>query len=103
MAVGTYNFNENTRHGAHLREALTHLENGLRVLNQVADNLPLMVDNELSGDARYQEIVARYGFTDGATALAAYQAITGVLGKLNSDASVTGVASAMKELFDRLR
>lgn len=93
MAVGHYEFNPQTPHGAGLRAALTALESGRDGLSQHVSTLIQMKD----GGNLTDYAVAKYGF--GTTGNA-----TSALAELESaKAQLDGIAAALNQLFAKFR
>jgi hypothetical protein len=100
MAVAHIQFNESTLHGQRLRTALRDLEKGLDGLNDVFETMKLMrelVEGQPTTIGQY--LADKYGFPDTDVAAAGFAELDSCLAKLNTNASVTDVNAAMKQLF----
>ena len=103
MAVTHVTFNDQLPHGRLLRRALAQLEEGLRDLTHALDAMPHMIDNDAQGDARFDYLMAKFGFRNLSDAKAAWQQMTELRGKLTTDDSVAGVATALTQAFAKFR
>lgn len=98
MAVQHISINTGTIHGRALREALDHLELGLTKLKDEVAAMPFMVDTDPNPDD-YTYLETQFGLAAGDGAVAKAE-LESMLGKLTTDNSVTGVASAIQQVFN---
>ena len=91
------------KHGLKLRSALTKLEDGRKELFEMRDVMVRMRDGDGSDPAHYAEVTARFPFVSDADAKAAYDEIASACFKLETNASVSDVANALEQLFDKMR
>lgn len=103
MALTHINFNPSTSHGSMLRHALTRLEESFVDLNELHATMSLMIDGDGTDAAHFTYMATRFGFDDGAGAKSAYDELSSVLFKLNTDSSVSDVNAAIKQVFNKLR
>ena len=103
MAFTKINFNASLPHGALLRSALNNFESGRNGLNAVIACTQLMIDGDGSQAAHFTEVMSRYGFTDTATAKAAWEELNSLAAKLNTDAQVTSVLAAINQALAKFR
>src|SRR5262245_54744953 len=99
MAIGHISYDKNSVEGQLLANTLAHLEQGLDGLKHVRDTMIQMRD----GSTSTTYIVGKFGFPDTAAADAAFAEIDSAVGKLTTDAQVTNVATALKQLQDKFR
>jgi hypothetical protein len=103
MAVQHIEFNDSTKYGAKLRQALTSLEIGLEQLIDVRDVMGAMIDGDGSQAAHFAYATTKFSFPSDAATKAAYDELNSVLGKLTTDGSVTFVNAALLQVFKKLR
>lgn len=103
MAVAHINFNKGTEHGHMLFSALDRLEQSFTDLNEVHRTMALMIDGDGSSATHFTYMQEKFGFTDNAGAKAAYDELSSVLAKLNTDASVSSVNAALLQTFNKFR
>ncbi len=103
MAVAHINFNHNTQHGQLLHSAITRLEDSFDDLNEIKGAMALMIDGDGSQAAHFAYMTVKFGFDTDALAKAAYDELASLLGKLNTNASVTDVNAALLQAFNKFR
>ena|SRR5690349_14273228 len=106
MAVTHIGFNANARTAARdrLRTLLANLENGLQQLINETGAMGTMVGpGDGSADVDYATVASQYGIESNASARAAFNELLSVLGKLNTDASVSNVHAALLQAFNKFR
>lgn len=91
MAVAHIQYDPNLRHGQQLRGAMLSLGSALDLVNELFAVMNQMRD----GGSVTVYLQNKFGFPDVATAQAAYDEINSLQLKLNSDASVTNVHTAI--------
>ena len=103
MAVTHLFFNQTSQYGNQLRSALSQLEQGRDQLNDVLTAMATMINGDGSSSTHFPYMTAKFGFTDDTTARAAWLEITALLAKLNTDASVTNLNTALNQAFNEFR
>lgn len=103
MAVGHITFDSRTAHGGQLKDAVTDFNSGLDALNELFATMTQMKDGDGSQASHFDYAVAKFGFPDNIAAKAAYDELNSVLAKLNTDASVSSVSSAINQLIAKFR
>lgn len=104
MAVAHLNFISSTTHGRLLRESLDSFERGLDGLNDVVGAMQLMIDGDGSSASHFLTLAARFGFENtGADAKAAWEELNSLLFKLNTDAQVSEVSAAIRQVLNKFR
>lgn len=103
MAFQHIFFSAVTEYGGRLRSALTQAEDGIARLIHARDTITFMIDGDGSNASQFAEVASRYQFPDNASAKAAWDELNSCLGKLTTDASVSSVASALAQAFNKLR
>lgn len=103
MAMTHIQFDDQKQHGRYLRRSLQMLEEGREQLIKTKDVMQTMINGDGSSSTHFPEVTSRFGFTDDATAKAAWDEINSALSKLTTDASVTSVQAALLQLFSKLR
>lgn len=103
MAVAHIAFNDQTQHGRLLRQFLNGLETSLDTGNDVLDVMAKMLDGNGSDASHFAYFVSKFGFATTADAKAAFDELNSIMFKLNTDASVTSVNAAMKQVIAKLR
>jgi hypothetical protein len=98
MAVSHVLYDPNSPYGSRLRNALRTLENGVSELNDVLGIMTLMLD----GGVATAYLAARFGTADAAVAQSLYNEISALMAKLNTDASVTNVKTAIAQAIQKL-
>lgn len=93
MAVGHYEYNPQSPHGALIDGALTNLESGRDGLNQVIATLIQMKD----GANLTSYAVGKFGFPDVATATSALAELESLKGALD------GIAATLNQAFAKFR
>lgn len=104
MAVGHIQFNRSSRRGLLILEALTHLDLGLRGLQDQLATLDLMIESSNGGSSNvdnYTFMKDELGSPDNAEAKKAFDEINALLGKLTTDAEVTFVNAALLQAFHK--
>lgn len=103
MAISFLGFNDQLPHGRILRRCLQKLEEGVEEGNDVLAVMPHMIDGDGSDVSHFAEVVTRFGFASTTTAKAGYEELASMLGKLNTNASVSSVNAAMLQAFNKFR
>lgn len=103
MAVSHLYFNETTAHGRQFRAHLIQTEQGYEGLNDDLAVMARMIDGDGSSADHFTYMTAKYGFPDNATAKAAWDELNSLMGKLNTDGSVTFVNAALLQVFSKFR
>jgi len=103
MAVNHISYSASTQHGALLHAALAQLEAKFDDLNDIHATMALMIDGDGSQAAHFPYMTSKFGFTSDAVAKAAYDELSSLLFKLNTNTSVTDVNAAMLQAFNKLR
>lgn len=93
MAVGHYEYNRQSPHGAALHDALTSLEEGRDNLLRTVATLIQMKD----GDALTSYAVGKFGFSDVTSATAALAELESMKGALD------GIKAALDQAFNKFR
>lgn len=92
-------FDETKKHGRELRAALQWLEEGYEALSDLKTVMTHMIDGDGSSATHFAVVTSRFGFTDNNVSKAAWDEINSLLGKLNTDGSVTFVNAALLQVF----
>lgn len=103
MAVSHLNFNDQLNHGRQLRRALQQLEESTEGLADVLAVFVRMIDGDGSDAAHFTYATAKFGFTDNATAKAAYEELSSLNSKFSGNGSVSDVNAAMVQAFAKFR
>lgn len=98
-----YQFNPGTQSGARLRSSLSQLEQGRDTLVKELATMTADLTGDGSNVAHFTNVTARYGFGSNDIAQAAWNELNSCVAKLTTDASVTFIDAALKQLFTRLR
>lgn len=99
MAVGHITYQQNTQHGAMLRQSLQQLENGLESL---VDLLAVMDQMKDSGEVT-EYLREKFGFVSVEAAEAAYNELASLHFKLTTNGSVDNVNAALLQAFNKFR
>lgn len=94
MAYQHISINRASSLGGRLYNAIDQLQSSLAALNELKDAMPFMVDG-----ADYSHLESEFGFQTGKGQLAKAE-IDSLMAKLNTDAQVTAVNAAMKQVFN---
>ena len=103
MADNHYVFDRTQPAGFRLGRAFEALETARQGLIAERDTMIQMLDGDGSSAAHFTAHVAAYGFTDTANAKAAYEELGALVGKLDTDASVSSVKAAIGQALARFR
>ena len=104
MPLDNIQFDSTTStHGRYLRQGLQGLNNGFDDLNEVLANMNHMLNGDGTAEAHFTEMTARYGFGTNAIAKAGWDELNSVMAKLNTDASVTSVNAAIKQILAKMK
>lgn len=103
MSVAHLGFNHGTPHGSLLHAAMHQLEDGLNGLNEIIATIQQMIDGDGSQAAHFTYVADKFGFTDTATAKAAWEEANSLKFKLNTNSSVSDVNAAMLQAFNKFR
>lgn len=103
MAVSHIAYSAGTQHGALLHSALGGLEAKFDDLNDIHASMALMIDGDGSQAAHFAYMTTKFGFSSDAVAKAAYEELSSLLFKLNTNASVTDVNAALLQAFNKFR
>lgn len=98
-----YKFDSGKADGARLRNALTSLESGRDALFREIDTMESCLTGDINIPASYANITVNYGFGSDEYSQAAYFELLSMRSKLNTDAQVSSVLSALNQAFTRLR
>lgn len=101
MAIGHIQINPNLPHAARLIGALRAIKQGLDDANDAHKTLEQMRDSG-PGNPFTQYAVDKYGFADTDGAMAAFNEVSALLAKLNTNASVTDVNGAILQAVRKL-
>jgi hypothetical protein len=102
MAVNHILFSTSTQFGAALSSAVKRFETSFGNLNELHATLALMIDGDGSDAAHFAYMATALGSTN-AAAKAAYDELSSFLFKLNTNASVTDVNAALRQVANKLR
>lgn len=103
MAVSHISYSASTQHGALLHSALGGLEAKFDDLNDIHATMALMIDGDGSDASHFAYMATKFGFADNATAKAAYEELSSLLFKLNTNSSVSDVNAALLQAFNKFR
>ena len=103
MADNHYVFDITLAAGWRLQRAFTDLENAINRLKAEKDTMIQMLDGDGSNVTHYNAHVTAYGFSDTTNAKAAQAELESVVGKLDTDASVSSVKAAINQALARFR
>lgn len=103
MAVAHIDFNHDTRDASRLTRYMLGLEENYNGLNRELATLALMIDGDPSNAANYTYMKDRYSFVDNAEAKGAYDELSSLMFKLNTNGSVTDVNAALLQAFNKFR
>jgi hypothetical protein len=96
-------FNPATSGGSRIRQLLSNIENGQSLILQELATFNTLIDGDGSSAAMFTAAASYYGFSDNANAKASWDELNSLSGKLNTDASVTSVMSAIKQAANKHR
>ena len=102
MADNHYVFDRTLPAGWRLGVAFDALDNTKKLIAE-RDTMTQMLDGDGSNVTHFNAHVAAYGFTDTANAKAAYEELGALVGKLDTDASVSSVKAAIAQFLARFR
>jgi hypothetical protein len=102
MAAQNLSFNRMSPAGARLAGLIASLDRTRDIADEI-QVMTLMIDGDGSDDAHYAEITTRYGFASNAKSHSAFDELNSVLGKLNTDGSVSNVKSAIAQAVNKFR
>jgi hypothetical protein len=103
MALTHIGFDKTTPHGNLLYNHLNKMEQAFDGLNDIRGTMELMIDGDGSDASHFTYMTAKFGFESNAVAKSAFEELSSVLGKLNTDAEVTFVNAAMLQVFAKFR
>ena len=103
MAVQHIAFNDQLPHGRMLRRSLQQMEEGMEGLRSSLATLATMIDGDGTVADHFAYTLGKFGFSDVATAKAAYDELLALRAKLSTNAQVTQVGSALTNAFNRFR
>jgi hypothetical protein len=103
MADNHYVFDRTTPAGFRLGRSFDDLENAKQRLIAERDTMTQMLDGDGSAITHFNAHVAAYGFSDTTNAKAAYEELNALLAKLDTDASVSSVKTAIAQALARFR
>lgn len=103
MADNHYVFDRTLPAGFRLGRDFDALESAIQGLIAEHDTMVQMLSGADTDPASFSAHVAAYGFTSTADAKAAFDELGALIGKLNTDASVSGVKSAIAQALARFR
>lgn len=102
MADNHYVFNRTLPAGFRLGVAFDALDSAKRLIAE-RETMTQMLDGDGSNVAHFNAHVAAYGFTDTTNAKAAYEELGALIGKIDTDASVSNVKAAIAQALARFR
>lgn len=105
MAIQHLGYNQTTQYGGYLRTVISSIENAVENLADLRNTLVLMIDGDVNDAASYSYMATKFGFTDAATAKAAFFEIDSLFGKFPDDpaVSVTAVKAAIVQASNKFR
>jgi len=104
MAITHIQFNPATTGGSRIRQLLGSLENGQSLIVQELATFVTLCDNsDPSSAANFTAAASYYGFASNADAKASYDELNSLNLKINSDASVSNVMTAIKQAANKHR
>lgn len=103
MAFVHIHFNDQLQYGRQLRRVLNMMEESDDLLVDVLSMMTLMIDGNGSDAAQFTEVKERFGFTDNASAKAAWDELQSANSKTSGNGSVDNVRAARDQLFSKLR
>jgi tetrahydromethanopterin S-methyltransferase subunit H len=104
MAITHISFNDQTNHGRQLRAHLNKLEEAVEGLDDLVKTMALMLDGDGTQSAHFTSyIITKFGFPDAATAKACWDELNSVSFKLQTNASVSDVNAAIKQVVNKHR
>ena len=103
MADNHYLFNRELAAGWRLGRAMEDLENAVNRLLAEKATMVAMIDGDGSNVTHFNAHVTAYGFSDTTNAKAAYEELASMIGKLDTDASVSSVKAAIAQALARFR
>lgn len=103
MADNHYVFNRNIAAGLRLGRGMEDLDNAITRLRAEKDTMTQMLDGDGSAVGHYAAHVTAYGFSDTTNAKAAYDELNALLAKIDSDAAVSSVKTAIAQASARFR
>lgn len=103
MAVTHIYSSRATEYGAKLHTALDQFDAGLRGLIEIAGTMDFMHDEaQATTEDKWAPLKPYFGFATGVAAKAAYDELMSLIAKLTTDASVTFVDAAIKQVRKKL-
>lgn len=103
MAAAHIHFNHENNHGGLLHGALVRLEEAFAELNEIHGTMLMMIDGDGTQAAHFAYMTTRFGFADDAGSKAAFDELSSLLFKLNTNTSVSDVNAALKQAFNKFR
>ena len=103
MADNHYVFDRTLPAGFRLGRAFDALDNAKQWLLAEKDTMTQMLDGDGSAITHFNAHVTAYGFTDTTNAKAAYEELGALIGKIDTDASVSSVKTAIAQALARFR
>lgn len=85
-----------------LRNVLNHFESGLDEGNDLLQIVPHMIDGDGSSADHFTLVTSNFGFNSNADAKAAWDEFQSMMGKLNTDSSVSSVNAALLQAFAKM-
>jgi len=114
MAMTHLQFGNSTSASQYLRSGLSSLESGIDTLTKCLAQMATMLSGDGSSIAHFDEVVIRFAVADYTTGQAVTDAqrtvakgiwdeLNSCMAKLNTDADVTFVLTAVKQLMNKTR
>lgn len=103
MAVSHLGYDKATTYGSQLNSVIQHGETWLDSMADQIATMTLMIDGDGSSATHFTYMTAKYGFTDNATAKAAFEEMNAAYAKVSGNASVSGTNAALLQLIAKLR
>jgi hypothetical protein len=103
MAFTHIYVDQTKQYGQMLRSAMTQFENGRNSILQVIDVMITMIDGDTATEANYTEVTTRFGFINNTASKAAFDELNSLKSKINTDADVTNVFTAINQAISKFR
>ncbi len=103
MAFTHLQFNDQLQHGRLLRRWLNGIESAIDDGADILAVGPTMIDGDGSSAAQFPEVTTRFGFSDNATAKAAFDELNSLLSKFSGNGSVSNVNAALLQAINKFR
>ncbi len=104
MAITHFQFNPATVGGSRIRQINQSLETAQTMLTQELATIVTLCDNsDPSSSANFTAAASYYGYASNADAKGSYDELNSLNSKINSDASVSSVMTAIKQCANKHR